>query len=908
MVKTREANAEKANLNQIEKLKEFQEKAPLIDLATDFYEGADVVEIDMGISYNSSINNNSLLNSKNYNEKTFKKSKLDSINKRNIVNNNLEIFEGSLENIKDEGNDSDDSNENENSINEFKLNNNTFDDIKEKKILIENLDEINIEMDLAKNSPEKKRSENKPFKASGMHSSPSTKNFLLNNLNKNNNTFKYLKTNFESTRNMNTNFNLNSNKNLFSKKSTAKNSFVNNHTNNTLKSEDAFNNNNNTVKEKTTEKFPHSKTLKILKNNHLNFMNNAFKILSEPQSNLNFNNHKFEKAKTLLTFSKEKDNQALSFRVKSKKTNNTPLKNLTILKKETLKNSHSTKPIQEILSKRKIRASDNLNNLETKRTTSNNRSLLSNKLIFNTTTDLKDEMKKPYSQDKDLSKRNFITDKSLNKMDLKDSVAKNNLNFTINNQQQQNKNKKMIFSNVNKKNNLIISKKKFEKGKNDNFISNKDKKISENRISSDITFISNKNAKGSNLKNYEKKIINRKSVSNNPLSYKNDVGSNKTTNLNINCTINNTNPNNNSSNNNYVFTVNQTIENTNSEKNFNTVKCNNTNNNYKQSLNKSNNNLNNDKKAEVNNYLISNNNNNQNENTKNQKLNHNISQKYLKQFFSSLSKNTIIGNVNVNISNSNLKITQNMAEPQNTNLNASFKSNYRNSEIPVKNNIEISFESADEANLNENVFIEDLKLAKNFKAEKDSKRKSLNSPPLIVAKKAINKMLNRPVSEYKIINLKDYNIIEDNNQILVKSSENLCDINAPSKNQILTEQAENSSNSKINFGSLKNNLSEKHFEIVNVNLNDRNNNSNQNKGRVNNTYRNTLNINMNGKKNFFSNNINNNMNNGNNVNNNNYERANTYSNQKVYLIINLLINFFLILENIFKFKTSNFRF
>jgi len=289
------------------------------------------------------------------------------------------------------------------------------------------------------------------------------------------------------------------------------------------------------------------------------------------------------------------------------------------------------------------------------------------------------------------------------------------------------------------------------------------------------------------------------------------------------------------------------------------------------SNNNNNNNINNDKKLNINNYTRSNNN-NQRENSKNQKLSQNISQKYLKQFFSSLSNNTIIGNVNVNISNSNLKITRNIPDTENTNFNSSFKSNCRNSEIPVKNNLEISFDSGDETNINENAFVdEELKFAKSNKTDQNSKKKSLNSPPLIVAKKVINKMLNRHVSEYKLIKLKDYNMTDDN-QVPLNKSENF-DINAPSKNQLLTENTENS-NSKNNIKMLNNNLSEKHFDRINLNLIDKNV-SNQNKCRVKNTYRNTLNINFNGKKNIFSHN----------KNNNNYERANTFSsNQKVNLI------------------------
>lgn len=809
----------------------------------------------MGISYNSSINNNSLLNSKNFNEESLKKSKLDSITKINKINNDLDIFEGSLENINDEG--SDDMVD-QNSINEFKLNVKTVDEIKNKKIMIEKLDEINTEEDLGKTSPTKKPNYLKTSKASVIQSSPSTKNFMHNNLNSINNTVKYLKTNFESTRNMNTNFNLNSNKNVVSKKSTTKNSFINNTNTNTLKSEEASNNNVKINKDKVKEKFPHSKTLKILKNNHLNFMNNAFKLLADSQSNRNFN--KFEKAKTLLTFSKEKDNQALSFRV-SKKSDNSLLKNFTSMKKNALKNSNSTKPIQEAFSKKKTKGSDNFNNLEMKRTASNNRNLLTNKLIFNTTSDLKEEIKKPYSQDKDLTKRKLFTDKSLNKKDLKESITKN-LNNTLTNEH--NKNKKIVYSNTNQ--NKPISKKIFEKGKNDNLVSNQDKKANDNKLS-DITFISNKNGKDSKVRNPEKIFATRKSVSNNPLSYKKNCNPNTTANLNINCNINNTNPN----NHNYVFTVNQTIGNTNSEKNFNTVK-NNSNNNFKPSLNK----VNKDKKQKNNDYVTNSNTNMQKENLKNQKLSHNISQKYLKQFFSSLSNNTIIGNVNVNISNSNLKITQNMPAPELINFNASFKSNYRNSDVPIKNNIEISFESADETNLNENVFIEEPRLAKSIKTDKDSKKESINTQPLLVANRALNKMLNRPVSEYKLINMKD-SYITDDNQIRLNSSENF-DINIPSKNQILTENGHNNS-SNNNINSLKNNLSDKHFDIINVDLIDKNR-VNCNKGRVNNTYRNTLNINLNSKKNFFSNNNNNS--------NNNLERRNTLSNQKVNL--DLLLN------------------
>jgi len=882
-----------------EKIVELQEKAPLIDLGTDFYEGADVVEIDMGISYNSSINNDSILNSKNHNDENLKKSKMNSSSyKKNILNSDLEIFEGSLQNINDEG--KDDYNENENSINEFKLKVNIVDDIKEKKNLIDNLDEIYIEADMEKSSLKKKLYENNKSgatRARGIQSSPSTKNFLHNNLNTNNNiAVKYLKTNFESMRNVNSNINLNSNKNVILKKSTTKNSLVNN-TKNTIKSVDNSNTNNFIINDKGKEKFPHSKTLKILKNNHLNFMNNAFKLLSETQSNLNYQD-KFEKAKTLMSFSKEKDNkQALSFR-SSKKSNNNQLKNLTSFKKEDLQNSKSTKPFQQAFSKKKIIPSDNLNNLETKKTTSKNRNLLSsNKLIFNTTTDLNEEMKKPYSQDKNLSKRKLITDKSLNKKDMKNSIFKKDINnYTIKNEQL-NKNKTNIYSNSNKKNQLIMSKKKIEKGKTNNFTSISDKKLTD-RISSDITFISNKNVKDSNINNnQEKKISNRKSVSNNPLSQKNNnVSSNPTTNLNINCTNSNTHPNNN--NNTCVFTLNKTIGNDNQEKNFNTVKSNYaSNNNMKQSINKPshNNFLNNEKKA-TSNYTSSNNNNNNNinknqrENSNNQKLNHNVSQKYLKQFFSSLSKNTIIGNVNVNISNSNLKITQNMPVPQNANFSSSFKSNQRNSDIPAKNNIEISFESNDEVNFNEDVFIEDVKLTKKIQTVNESKRKSFNSSPLIEANKAINKMLNRPVSEYKLINMKDYTLTEDinnnviNHNLMLNSSENFGDFNVQSKNHLLTEHADYSRNSKNNFNLLKNNLSGKHSDRIDVNLFDKNTGNNQIKGRVNNTYRNTLNFNLNGKKNLFSNNNNNNLYNtyGNtNYNMKNFERANTFSNQKV---------------------------
>lgn len=872
-----------------ESIKESHEKAPLIDLATDYYEGADVVEIDMGLSYNSSINNNSLLNSKNFAfDENLNKNKIDSLininfsntdkrrNKSNKINyhnhcaENFEIIDDEKSSI----------------IDDFRMKVN-YKQNYDGKLLIQELENLN-------NDEDEHYIENNTIFGKIMcidnvseadkiqQSTPSVKKIrTLKNLNtENNNTFKFPKTNFESIRNMNTNLNLNLNKkNIETNKSTKKHSLIKSNTN-TLKSEDT-----DAKKEKEKEKLPHSKTLKILKNNHLNFMNNAFKALAETQTN-NLN----DKAQRILTFSKEKENiHTLSFRLITKR-NNHENTNILSMKNKSFKNTlvnNNPEANSNYNKKNGLKAKEkNPSKIETYKTRditlNQKQSFLNHKLVFNTTSDLKEDLKKPYSQDKEINQRKFMTDKSLNKNYLKESTSKNNLNYTL---KESNNKKKLFRQAILQKMQEQPCKKKFEKIKNENNNLNLNREKTLNNKISDITFISNRNFKDSDTNNKIncKKIKYRKSVSNNQISYfNNEYHSNNNCNGNNNYKANQNLQycNTNSNNCNYFFTINQTTANTNSEKNILTEKKN----SLKKVIYMNANNINLlDKKPKMNNYLSSN---NDKENLKIQKLSHNISQKYLKQFFSNQNNNAVIGNGNTNFNMENTKLikAQNgIANKIKTTItNTSFKSNYEDSIIPEKNKLEISFESADEMNLNENVFIEEIKITKTLKKDPIIKKKIFDSPPLIGAKKVITKMLNRPVSEYKLIDLKDYTNTEENK--ISNNSEIIDANNRTGKNPVLTESASDKY-IDLNFKVLKN-------EFRNNKLYDRLNNKNQlnHTNRLNNTFRNTLNINLNSKRNYNTHkNKNNKINNDNNIvnknaTNNNFDRVNTYSNNKVSIL------------------------
>ncbi len=881
--------------------KKHPKKSPLIDLATDFYEGTDVVQIDMGISYNSSINNNSLLISKNetIDENLKKNNRLDSIINKDIDENNRKDFENfdvNIEELNDQGSEM----ENLSSINHFKLNansrinKNNVKSNQENKYLIENIDELifedfennekiseNTEM-INKNINDYVSKNNIKIAKNSVKytSSPSTNNFPLKNLNNN---LKHMNTNFDSTRFINTYFNLNSNKNFLSKKSTNKNSIIKSNTN-LLKSEDTYTNSNN----KKREKFPHSKTLKNLKNKQLNFMNNAFKLLTETQKII-----KFEKTKKVLNFSKEKDvQQTLSFRV-NKKTDNQTITNISNLKKENIKNSildklniiNNNKVLPKNINKKKeITLNSDTKKINGFILNTNNNILSSNKIIFNTTTDIGEEINKPYSQEKHIVKRKFITENSVKNFNLKESISKPKINKNLNNTlTDEKRHKKLNISILNEN----ASKKKLDGKKQDNLNGkiNQDKK-SNNKLS-DITFISNRNHKENSIKNsayiLKKNGKIRKSVSNNHMNLDNQSNQ-----INADFNINQNNEKNSTKTNNFIFSKNPTINSTLSDKNLNFINSKKKE-NFVKSVNKNGKNLEKDNGNNKNNKKK-----NKEESTENkQKFTYNISQKYLKQFFSSLNNHTIIGNVNVNISDINLKITQNIStlQEENQNFNTSFKSNnYRNSEIPGENKMDISFESADDQNtnnndndLNENVCIEEIKLTKSLKKEHMNKKKIYDSPHLSIVNKSIKKILNRPVSEYKLINTKGYNLTEENacnNFTNLNNTEN-GDTNLQGKNNFIniTENNDNQNNSR-NMHYLKNNFSDKHFNKINI-LEKNTKYCNISK-KPNNTYRNTINIDLNAKKNLLL--LNNNNNNHSNHNSSNCiqnDRLNTYNNQKV---------------------------
>lgn len=957
-----------SSLKSAEKINEDkrrqEDKTPLIDLATDIYEVTNVVEIDMAITDNSSIHNVSLLNSKaenleennlsKLNEKTklfdlishskdleqenkfdYSNSEINNIN--NAQENNLLCLEdlkcesdNFLSNKKNCALIKNNYKNNIATLTADKADTNAFVEPKSENkeneadkvsFKISIIDEEKINNDSSLDKPERQNKNN----------IQSTVNFSMGTLgNKNNmeNQLKYIKQPFESTRNVNNTLTSSLQKNYPFKNAFKKESI--------LKSDTINKNEKHFSYTKNKEKFPHSKTLKNLKSSNLTLTssnnNNTVSKNNPENASTNHTMHKYEKTKTVQFFSREKDNkQLLSFRV-SKTKNNLEVTNFSALESanNTLKNNLLNNIRYNIISHNNSVKKKNMFNTEIKKRGVLPSKNTAHKIIFNTTTEIieedEKEGKKNFSEDK-LIFKNKKTNKNL-----KESVNKNipqhantlnahilltKRNSYLNANQNISNNNTITYNN----NITINSKKKFDTYDhkrlntkpslpifNTNRIFNKEKdKDKDKQVINFVKLDNHIISTNANLNN--KKTKNKPSITRIPAANsrnENAITFNNTTNINssyannINNTVNNTI-------NNYLLTNN--LDNTKfSDKNligFNKYE------NIKRNDSKNKDPLKKQKIYSTNNVPIN-------------KLTLNASHKYLKNFFSNLNGNTIIENLNLSISNSNLKIAPNHIINESPIFNGSLKPQ-------GEKNVHISIHSYDEEEEKKDIVYEaEKKSLRNYSInkEKEKEKEILDKPKkptdhyrVQSGKKTFNKILSRPRSQYGFIDLK--NQTEDDTetrQVLATENVNIENIkerhaNTDNGNTSETDRSLLNNINNNNHYIQKNYYSLKHFEKYNTignsnpnahyNINNnasgsgtatastkissiQQNNLFHKLGNPNNnnntSFRNTLYICLNSNKKLQASNNNQNNKNNDHHNNEHYEKINHYNNQKVNFI------------------------